>query len=193
MGRAFQYDPAVPARQLVLPFSRASVDSGWQRLDSLNTYLALVRNGLLGYEECRANFYNLQDSLWASFWASGVGSEWASELWKHGFGGSAVYCSSGLVDSTATFFVDAARDIGDLRRRLISGFIGRSRNSGLQLASSLKSLLLQFAATTFRFRNKISLQRRFYLTHGAHPVEDSICREGRLSPKTGGGAVAFQQ
>ena len=192
MGKIFQYDSAVTPRQLVLPFSRESVGSGWQRLDSLNTYLDLVRHGLLGYEECRAKFYNFQDTLWANFWASGAGIEWASELWKRGFGAPAAYCFSGTVDSTTTV-LRTPRDIGDLRRRLISGFIGRSCDSGFRLASSLKSLLLQFAATAFRFRNKISLQRRFYLTHGAHPVEDSIRREGRPSPKIGGGTVAFQQ
>jgi hypothetical protein len=195
MRRTLQYDATAHPRQLFLPFSnsRGSVESGWQHLDSLNTYLALVRDRLLPYEECRAKFYDFQDYLWAGFWSSGGGIEWASELWKRGMGGSTVYCSQEPLDSAASVFAYAPCDIGELRRRLISEFIGRARDGSFRLASSLKSLLLRFAATAYQFRNKMSLQRRFYLTHGAHPVEELVRLEGRLSPKTGGGAVAFQQ
>jgi hypothetical protein len=187
-----QYVPVLSQLQLPLPFSRASVESGWQNLNSLNTYLTLVRARLLQYDGARASFYNFQDYVWAGFWSSRVGGGWGAELQSCSSRASAAHCQRPADPPVNLFQVDPP-EIGELHRRLITGLVRRSLGGRLDLVNLLKTLLLRFAATTYRFHNKISLQRRFYLTHGAHPVEDLIRREGRLGPRTGGGAVAFQQ
>jgi hypothetical protein len=61
----------------------------------------------------------------------------------------------------------------------------------LRSARSLKVRLLRAFARVYRFRNQIILQRRYYLTHGSHPTENTICPEGWSSLRPGGFVPAF--
>ena len=64
----------------------------------------------------------------------------------------------------------------------------------LRTTRSLKVQLLRFASRACKFKNTIVLQRRFYLTHGSHPIENSVCLNGdRLSRLIGGCTPAFLQ
>jgi hypothetical protein len=63
----------------------------------------------------------------------------------------------------------------------------------LRAARSLRQILLRFASTAHKFCNNVVLQRRFYLIHGSHPIEDSVNRKGdRFSQQIGGCFPAFQ-
>jgi hypothetical protein len=63
----------------------------------------------------------------------------------------------------------------------------------LRIAKSLRSKLLRLFASEYGFRNQIVLQRRYYLAHGSHPIENYICPETRRSLDQRGCVPAFLQ
>jgi hypothetical protein len=188
-----------PLRLNVMPVesSRASVQSGWLNLNTLNGYISWLKERSVGANPYRAMVYGVPDYLWAPFWSEVPQAEWATGLrtppkpdtWE-----STVYVLGGTVPLLPSFELeDAPLSVAKLFRAYIARLVHSMPSSGgLRWANAAKSALARFLATAFQFRKEIRLQRRYYLIHGSHPIENSIRLRGRSSPRIRGCAMAFQ-
>jgi hypothetical protein len=166
-------------------------------LDSVHEYAFQANGALLTYKAYQVGLSDLRRTLGYSQWVCGSEDYWSyqyeSLLWQASMLGIAGYR---IREAESLASVDIFRAcrllVNELHRRVIENVA--FLQAGLLVARILASILLvQFAATVFHFRNKITLQRRFYLTHGSHPIEDSVYRKGdRFVSQIGGCIPAFQ-
>lgn len=167
--------------------SSASAETGWQDLNSLNLYISWARRQALMI--CRNLWYASCDQNWANYWSHSVSDGWAQEIRSlssyQQLTPHAVHLVSSLDDSTLTIFQGGAAATSALASAFIVRLIGFTSWS-LDFVCAVKAGLLRFSSKIYRLRNKISLERRFYLTHGAHPMESLDCLKRQLSHESEG-------
>lgn len=73
----------------------------------------------------------------------------------------------------ATDILQACKYLSNAIHKAFFAKMSRLRRS-LRALRGLRVLLLRFAARQHELHDQITLQRRFYLTHGAHPIEGPI-------------------
>jgi hypothetical protein len=149
----------------------------WTRLDSVNLYVSQVEQQLVSFQSDLSQTLLYLNSVpvlnyYSEFWTDEF-EDLYSQAVELGVANSrlnrARYMATGNAARACRFLAGEIRiaiteKIAHLRRRL-------------RIAKSLKSKLLRLFASEYEFRNQIVLQRRYYLAHGSHPIENSICPE----------------
>jgi hypothetical protein len=168
-----------------------------QTLGSLQRYVYAACGSLVTYESYGASLSEIRRRLAHSRWIYG-----SEDYWSYQFAGLLWQASElGIADprlreaeSLATVDVFRACEmlVRDLYRRVVESLA--SLRSGFLLAIILASVcIIRYSATAHVFRNNITLQRRFFLTHGSHPIEESVTPLSRLRPGGRGCAPVFQR
>jgi len=166
-----------------------SKDLCWTKLDSVNLYVSRVEQQLISFQSDLSKALHCLNSV----------PDYYSELWTDEF--EDLYSKAvelGVANSRlkkARFMAEAnsaraCRFLASEIRIAVTEKIAHLRRR-LRIAKSLRSKLLRLFASEYEFRNQIVLQRRYYLAHGSHPIENSICPETRRSLDQRGCVPAF--
>jgi hypothetical protein len=165
----------------------------WTKLDSVNLYVSQVEQQLVSFQSdlsqalLRLNavpFLNYYSEFWIDEFEDlyskavelGVANSRLKRARCMATGNSARACRF----LASEIRIAITEKIAHLRRRL-------------RIAKSLRSRLLRLFASEYEFRNQIVLQRRYYLAHGSHPIENSVCQQTRWSLGQKGRAPASLQ
>ena len=165
----------------------------WTKLDSVNLYVSQVEQQLVTFQSDLSQallhlnsvpFLNYYSEFWIDEFEDlyskavelGVANSRLKRARCMATGNSARACRF----LASEIRIAITEKIAHLRRRL-------------RIAKSLRSKLLRLFASEYEFRNQIVLQRRYYLAHGSHPIENSICPETRRSLDQRGCVPAFLQ
>ena len=163
----------------------------WPKLDSVNLYVDHVQEQLVGFESDLSGLCVHLDSALQPYYPIGYWADDFENLYSQaselGVGTPRLRRARRLALENASH---ACRYLAAEIRYAISGKIAHLRRR-LRVAKSLRSKLLRLFASVFQFRNQIILQRRFYLAHGSHPIENSICQETEWSLDQRGCVPAF--
>jgi len=150
----------------------------WPKLDFVNLYVSRVEQQLVSLQSDLLDLYTYSAPVpdYFSYWPDEFESLY-SQANKLGIASSRLRRARRLAAWNA---IQACRFIASEIRRAIIERIAHLRRR-LRVAKALRSKLLRLAASVYKFRNQIVLQRRYYLAHGSHPIEDSTYRATRWS------------
>ena len=165
----------------------------WTKLDSVNLYVSQVEQQLVSAQSDLSNALLYLNSVPVP--------DYYSEFWTDEF--EDLYCKAvelGVANSrlrrarymAAGNSAQACRFLASEIRIAITEKIAHLRRR-LRIAKSLRSRLLRLFASVYEFRNQVVLQRRYYLAHGSHPIENSIYPEMRRSLDQRGCVPVFLQ
>ncbi|MFZ3341273.1 MAG: hypothetical protein WA609_08225 [Terriglobales bacterium] len=165
----------------------------WPKLDSVNLYVSAIEQQLVGYQSDLSNlhaYFSCEPipDYFSSHWPDEFESLY-SQANHLGVGNSRLRRARRLAQWNT---VQACRFVANEIRQALTERIAHLRRR-LRVAKALKSKLLRLVASVYRFRNQIVLQRRYYLAHGSHPIEDSSCQETWWSLDQRGCVPAFPQ
>jgi hypothetical protein len=151
--------------------SEAYGRASWLKLDALDSRVDRLESDLLTLRNDFTTFHELLHSL---DWSAICERYWAEYYLKLLWQAHLLHVEERRLEEfqgiASTDVVRACRLLAGEVYRAFTGKIASLRQQ-LRFVRFLRAILLRFAATAYLFRNKITLQRRFYLAHGAHPVE----------------------
>jgi hypothetical protein len=146
-----------------------SVLSNWKSLHAINGIIEVAETQLLSVQHHFSAFTERQGSeAWVS-WLRWRSSQYYSTLVCRAH---QMRVEKRTIQRAAQLALsDVEKACALLAREVHKAFTGRiaSLRAYLRRAKALRALLLRFVARVCLFHNEITLQRRFYLTHGAHP------------------------
>lgn len=167
----------------------------WPKLDSVNLYVSQIEQQLVGYQSdlskvhaCLSVARAPDPDYFSCYWPAQFESLY-SQAHQLGIASSRLRRARRLA---AWNPAQACRSLASEVREAITERIAHLRRR-LRVVKALKSKLLRLVASVYQFRNQIVLQRRYYLAHGSHPIEESICQETWRSLDQRGCVPAFQR
>lgn len=165
----------------------------WPKLDSVNLYVSQVETQLLNFQSHLSKLYPyLQSSPVPDFFSGYWPDEFEdlySQAYQLGVATSRLRRARRLAAWNAA---QACRFLAREIRDAITEKVAHLRRR-LRIAKALKSKLLRLFASVYQFRNPIVLQRRCYLAHGSHPIENFTFQSCRWSLGQRGCVPAFLQ
>ncbi|MGO9402587.1 MAG: hypothetical protein ACLPVW_03850 [Terriglobales bacterium] len=184
----FEWDQfAFPSGATLHPYSRDP--------RSFDVYLYQAISGLAAYRRYRSSLYGTFVRLNYGEWTYGSEDYWSYEfetlLWQASKLGIADCRLREAQDLAASDVFGACRLlVRELHRRVIERVA--LLQAGLLSAKILAAILLiRFVAGIYRFHNAITLQRRFFLAHGSHPIDRLLVLIGRFGSSVRGRAPVF--
>jgi hypothetical protein len=165
----------------------------WTKLDSVNLYVSQVEQQLVSFQSDLSKTLLYLNSVpvpdyYSEFWTDEF-EDLYSKAVELGVANSRLKRARCMAAGNS---VRACRFLASEIRIAITEKIAHLRRR-LRIAKSLRSKLLRLFASEYEFRNQIVLQRRYYLAHGSHPIENSICPVTRRSLDQRGCVPAFLQ
>ena len=162
---------------------------------SLSLYICQASKYLAFFQRYHSDIRSTLARLSYSEWANASQDYWSYEFevlqWqasKIGVASSRIREAQDL--ATCDLFRACRMLLQDLHRRTIEGVA--FLRAGMLRAGTLASIrVIRFAATVYRLRNKMSLEREFYISHGAHPADDAIRTQMGRSIQLGGHTPAL--
>jgi hypothetical protein len=153
----------------------------WVKVNEVDLYVGHVEQQLLSLQSNLSQLYHLGptpefDSLYSQANQLGVGTGRLRRALR----------------LAAENTEEACRFLAAEIRSAIAGKIAYLRRR-LRIANALKSRLLRLFASVYRFHNQIILQRRYYLAHGSHPIENFTCAQTQWGLDQRGCVPAFLQ
>jgi hypothetical protein len=148
----------------------------WPKLDSLNVYVDGLESQVLDLRSQLFDTYRRQNFAMFRSCLDTYSADEFEDLYDQavqlGVETSRLRRARRMAEwNEATACQFLVREIQNALAEKIAHLRGRIR-----VARALKAKLLRLFAVVYKFRNQIILQRRYYLAHGAHPIE------GRFNP-----------
>lgn len=165
----------------------------WPKLDSVNLYVNQVEQQLIGFQSDLSKLHVYQNYVSGPDYYSDSWTDEFEDLYARavelGVANSRLRRARWMATANPT---QAYRFLAGEVRAALTEQIAHLRRR-LRIAKALRSKLLRLFASVYEFRNQIVLQRRYYLAHGSHPIENSAFHAARWSLGQRGCVPAFLQ